>query len=345
LAAQIRIGYYPAAPGAIDAMLRHLDAAPGATVLDPCCGKGAALGQLARGLRIPPGDVYGIELDAGRAGAAREAIPGANILGPASFAATRISYNGFSLAYVNPPFDDEIGGGGRIEATFLYRATALLKPGGVLALVLPERTFGHSEGIRGHLDAYYEDPEVYRFPEAHRPYRELCVLGVKRARPMPPRGYTGRWEHRWERWRVDAYTALPELGAGPRLTIPPGLTPRWWEQADYTEAQLVEAIERSPLNQLLEPPKPRPMPSPPLSLGEGHIGLLLVSGHINGLLEPPGGPAHVVRGSIRKEWVIAERTEDVDEKGCATIKERKVERQVPVVRLVDQSGEILTLEG
>jgi len=42
-------------------------------VLDPCAGEGKARVQLAEGLRISPGDVFAVELNAGRAASIAEA--------------------------------------------------------------------------------------------------------------------------------------------------------------------------------------------------------------------------------------------------------------------------------
>jgi len=47
------------------------------------------------------------------------------LLGPCSFEATRITRHSFSLVYLNPPFDDEFGGGGRAETRFVGQAAEL----------------------------------------------------------------------------------------------------------------------------------------------------------------------------------------------------------------------------
>ena len=66
LAAQAKMGYFPAAPGAISAILTHLvpPADGPVSLIDPCCGEGAALAQLAAGLGAT--HVYGVELDENR---------------------------------------------------------------------------------------------------------------------------------------------------------------------------------------------------------------------------------------------------------------------------------------
>ena len=57
--------------------------------------------------------VYAVELNASRAARIAEAYPDVRLLGPCSFEATRITKHSFSLVYLNPPFDDQLDGGGK----------------------------------------------------------------------------------------------------------------------------------------------------------------------------------------------------------------------------------------
>jgi hypothetical protein len=57
--------------------------------------------------------------------------------------ATRITRHSLSLVYLNAPYDDEFGGGGREEVTFLRPAIDLLVPAGVLVMICPvNQVFG-----------------------------------------------------------------------------------------------------------------------------------------------------------------------------------------------------------
>ena len=183
LAAEAKLCYYPAAPEAIVGILQHLylsDKSKPCTIIDPCCGKGAALKQLADGLGFPEEDVYGVELDKGRADEARLRMPRANILGPCSFLGAHVSGYSFSLAYVNAPYGDEIGGGKREELSFVSRATHLLAAGGVLCTVWPvSKLLGNRNAIE-YIDSYYDNVQLYRFPDGHRQYGEICLFGRKR---------------------------------------------------------------------------------------------------------------------------------------------------------------------
>lgn len=131
LAAQARLGFYPAAPQVIAELVKHLRVRPpdpdkaleSPQVIDPCCGEGSALAQIVEALGVEPEHAFAVELDAGRSERARLTLQGGNVLGPASFLGVQITSQSFGLAYVNPPFDDELGGGKREEQAFAERAT------------------------------------------------------------------------------------------------------------------------------------------------------------------------------------------------------------------------------
>ena len=65
--AQVRLGYFPAPPEAMAELLKHLRVRPPdpekksdtVCMIDPCCGKGAAIQQIAEGLGVLETQVYG----------------------------------------------------------------------------------------------------------------------------------------------------------------------------------------------------------------------------------------------------------------------------------------------
>ena len=130
LAGQVKQGYFAAPLAAIVGILRHLripdpppdsrSAAEGVNILDPCAGDGKALVRLPEGLGVSHDHAFAIELNASRAARVAESFSDMRLLGPCSFEATRITRHSFSMIYLNPPFDDEFGGGGREEVKFLF---------------------------------------------------------------------------------------------------------------------------------------------------------------------------------------------------------------------------------
>ena len=112
LAAQAKGGYYPTPLQVVDLLAELIDSPPaygrqGQTLrlLDPCCGGGDALAQLADNLRRAntlPVETYGVELHRDRAEAARELLDRALAC---DLFATSIANGVFGVLLLNPPYD------------------------------------------------------------------------------------------------------------------------------------------------------------------------------------------------------------------------------------------------
>lgn len=333
LAAQVRGGFYPAHESAVAMAASRLQPPSGEpfTILDPCAGEGAAIEQLGELLRCPPNLRYAIELDDHRADAVRAALPEGHVLAPADCFGCRASWNSFSFIWLNPPFDDAYGGR-RVEDQFLRTGTGWLMPGGVMALVCPEDVVDEYSDARRHLTTFYEHVTIVPFPEDHRQFNEVIVLGHKRRRPAVDRnGPTGRKP--WE-----AVAAPP----GFCYQIPPGIGPRVFQKVEPTEAELQRMLATSPLRCHLKSPAQTALPSPPLPLGIGHVALLLASGHLDGLVQAEGKLPHVVRGTSRKHSFVADVTDTENADGTTTTKTTISERIELVIRTVDARGHIET---
>lgn len=379
LAGQCKLGFYPAAPEAIAELVKHLRVRPpdpekpleSAHAIDPCCGEGLAIAQIVDALRIEPEHAYAVELDAERVERARLTLPGGNVLGPASFLGVQITGQSFGLAYVNSPFDDELGGGRREEQAFAERATRLLVSKGILVLVCPLKALSGNREFCGFLDAHFEEVCVYKFPDGHRPYNEIVVIGRKRRETIPldalskhgglhriglnwggfaaNRGMnslTSLGESQPVSWR-DGYPS-PELEPSVRTwEIPRCGKPGTFKKTAFTEDELIAAVASSPLNALLREVTVPPPLSPPLPLDKGHLGLILASGMLDGIVDGPHGP-HVVRGSSHKvEYHNKEQSssEENSETGAVTTKEVFSQRMVTVIRVVEQDGTLRTFSN
>ncbi len=87
-----------------------------------------------------------------------------------------------------------------------------------------------------------------------------------------------------------------------------------------------------------------PPARPPLPLDKGHLGLILASGMLDGVVEGPHG-VHVVRGSSHKKEYHnkeASKSEEDPETGAVTTKDVFSERMITVIRCVEQDGVIYT---
>lgn len=351
IAAQAKLGFYPIHPTVVDAICSHLEppqartdpetgeliSPPEFSILDPCAGEGLAIRRIALNLGVPEHRVFGVELDAGRGEKVRENLPQARVLAPASFLATQINVKSFGLVYANPPFDDELGGGRREEHTFAIEATRLLKPGGILVLVMPLTAIGKNDKFKEYLDAQYEDEMLYVFPDDPeiRRFREVVYIGRRRREPLPS-GEVGLLRKGGLKEVV--------IGSDDRAwRIPGSKSPNTFKKVDFTDEELFASIDRSPLQRLLAVNESRRKLRPPLSLSGGHVALQLASGRCNGAVYPDDEPPHVVRGSSRKAEVRQKPKVTKDpETGVTTVKTVVSEAIRLDVRTIDSAGRIQT---
>ena len=131
--ARLKMGYYPL-PESEGTKLRSLPSySLPASVMDPCVGQGTALQIVTKDA---PARLYGVELDAERARIAT--ARGIETVQGNTFDAIARSES-FSLLYLNPPYDFEIGSiaNRRMEAVFLEHTYCWLTMQGVLVFVIP----------------------------------------------------------------------------------------------------------------------------------------------------------------------------------------------------------------
>lgn len=386
LAAIAKDCYYPIPPECIDGILKHLKLdksfhgpEKAFTLLDPCAGDGTAVARLAEGLGISYSNTYCVELNAGRAAAIAETYEGIHVCGdgPCSFFGTRITYQGFSIVYCNPPFDHQLGGGGREEMNFVSRATDLLCQGGILVFVLPANQV-HGRPVMCHfLDCNYENLEVYKFPDGYRNFGECVVIGKRRKhyvsdkdfykiRPRPTldeRGIGEANDYQYlgdktksnhlaalgeespQAWRrglpVADYPGLKSSRVFRTWEIPATWPPRAFCKIAYTDDELAQELNRSPLYAALKTREEVVIGRPPLPLNSGHTSLLLLSGEIlDGYVA--SDPPHVVRAACGKVERHVRNEHSETAAGTTVDKEIYVQVPNPVVRAVWSDGKIHT---
>jgi hypothetical protein len=372
LASVVKQGYFPAPPETVAGILGHLkipDPPPDSrfkaedvNILDPCAGEARALVQLAEGLGVSKGHAFAVELNARRAAVIAESHPEIRLLGPCSFEATRITRQSLSLVYLNPPFDDEFGGGGREEVTFLRRSVDLLVPGGILVLVCPVgQVYGRWEMCEL-IDTWFADVELYLFPDDVRRFNECVVFGRRRkaalpeaqvrtqgvltvrdirycsAAPIDRLARLGETQfHRWDKGWPDPSSRKADLDVW-ETPFSPG--PRRFEKTAMTEEELESELSRSPLYDSLRQRVVSSLKRPPLSLNKGHTSLLLLTGMLDGYV--PSDPPHVVRGYTGKAEKL-HRTERYETPGGETVQKQVFsESPMPIVRAVWPDGTIRT---
>ena len=300
----VKMGYYPTDPDNISLLLRGIRFPEGVTtnLLDPCCGCGRALRQLAQGNNCY---AYGVELDESRA---EEAQTRLHRVGFGSYFYSRISHEAFHLLFLNPPYLsvlNESGGRARHEKRFLIESICHLVYGGLLIYVIP--CYRLTQDICRVLCDNFDALTVWRFTDSEfKRFRQIAVMGIRKRRDIKPS------DTLWlEQYAVDP-AAIPSLAELPEdkyaLPAQPLEVPVF-KGEKFNQKELEQQLRRSgSFTQLmmarseLDDGVKRPL----LPLSIGQIGLIGGSGMITGLIECD--TPHVIKGRIVK--VVSTETED-----------------------------------
>ena len=198
LAAQAKGGFYPT-PDRVVEMVANLVDTPrlsyysrGMTlrILDPCCGAGEALAQLAECLGRPNGlpiETFGVELHKDRAEEARATLD--HSLASDLFR-TSMANGSFGLLYLNPPYDWDAGDEKRVEHRFLTHCTRYLAEEGLLVFIVPRSRLAVSAR---YLATHYQTLRCWAFPRPEREaYDQVVLMGYRKADPSPNSYAEGR---------------------------------------------------------------------------------------------------------------------------------------------------------
>ena len=211
LAAQAKGGFYPTPPRVVDLVSKLLYGARGRSrdtdtpvsstgqvlrILDPCCGSGEALAQLADLLRersAIPVETCGVELHRDRAEQAAHRLDRSLAC---DLFATSIANNAFGVLFLNPPYDHD-SEDRRTEHAFLTHTTRYLVEGGLLLFIVPRQRLSVSAR---YLSSHYRDLRCWYFPNPEREVFDQVVLMGRcksRAQPRPLRRGAGTAVGRW----------------------------------------------------------------------------------------------------------------------------------------------------
>ncbi len=285
-------------------------------VLDPCSGTGAALKSLSSDSSAR---MHGIELDAYRAAEARDVLD--EVIQGSAFD-THSPVESFSLLYLNPPYDFEMGEGKnkRMERLFLEHVARWLKPGGVLVFVLP---YDRVYDCRGTLTAQFRDKAIYRLtaPESVT-YKQVVLFGARRSRQERER-MTDRAvnEGNWKLQQLTrSYTAIPPLPDEPdrQYAVPPAPPARLEYRGlplDLIEDLLDNSAAWRQAQRITHAPKTEFSGRPLTPLHKGHVGLLCTSGLLNGIF----GPAEDRHVACWESVKVVDRIEEEGEHADTTV--------------------------
>lgn len=288
-------------------------------ILDPCCGEGGALAELAKDSNAV---TYGVELAENRADRATDIL---NEVAYGSFFRCDISQSVFHCIFCNPPYTstlNEYGFRQRMERYFLSQTLPLLIKGGLFIYIIPY--YRATREVCTALCNALDNIRVYRFLDAEfKKFRQVVFLGTNNA-------------------RKDEKTVVQETDRLFQLMLRPGHIPLITElpEKSYSIPDIALAVKRfhgSVINQAeinkllkasdsithlfdhctLETRKQQPL----LPLRIGHIGLIGGSGLMNGLIECE--TPHVIKGKVVKTS-RTEITETLKETTVKTVTSNKM---------------------
>lgn len=291
----VKMGYYPTDPENIALLLRGIQFPAGVTtnLLDPCCGCGKALRQLAQGNNCY---TYGVELDQCRA---EEAQTRLHRVGFGSFFFSRVSREAFHLVFLNPPYLSVLNEHGtrvRHEKRFLIESIGTLTYGGLLIYVIPY--YRLTPDICRILADNFEDLSVWRFTDGEfKKFKQVAVLGLRKQRDTELQDTLWLEQYAVSPASIPSLTDLPE----DRYALPPvPLEVPVFRGEQFNQKELEQQLRKSnSFSQLMARSElDNGMKRPPLPLSISQIGLVGGSGMINGLIEC--NTPHIIKGRIVK---------------------------------------------
>ena len=319
--ARLKLGYYPLPSIEAQRIAGWLEfSSPATSVLDPCAGTGAALAAITPGNGVRR---YAVELDAHRAGEAKERADEA-IQGSAFDCHAPVE--SFSLLYLNPPYDFEVGEGRnqRMETVFLEHFFRWLKPGGVLVMVIPSNRVYDCGRV---LTPHFRDKTIYRLaaPESVL-YKQIVLFGIRRTRQERDRltDYGVQQANLKLSDLTRRYDEIPVLGDIPEriFTVPPSPPARLEYRGlplDHIEDLLAMSPASLQSRRVTDARKVEFTGRPLTPLHKGHVGLLCISGLLNGLFGD-GEERHLAYWDAVK---VSDRTEEEDDEGATVIREKE----------------------
>ena len=329
LEAKIKMGYYPTPVSVVERIKTFISFTDNNTILDPCCGEGNALAQLAEGTNAK---TYGIEIDGHRAEEAKAKLH--HVL-KCGYEQTRISNSCFSCLFLNPPYDweTEDEGNERKEKVFLKETMKYLKPKGLLVYIIPQSKLDKNTAK---ILAYrFENFLTYKFQdEEYEAFKQIVLFAVKKK----DNSIDEEALSKLIQVPVKELKDLPAKGETV-YELPSSKEIALFKSTVIDEEELVKEVAGSPLWEKfkeLARVEEQKLERPPLPLHTGHLGLLLANGCLDGIIGQ-GKDRHIVKGKVEK--VVNKYTELKGE----VVEERELETYKVSIKILKQDGEITTL--
>ena len=304
--------FYPTPPRVVDLIAELIHTPSGSyhrgretlRILDPCCGAGEALAQLAQRLDRPnaiPIETYGVELHRDRAQEAEERLDHALA---SDLFATSIANGAFGLLLLNPPYDYD-SEDKRTEHAFLTHTTRYLADGGLLVFIVPRQRLAVSAR---YLSTHYGRMRCWAFPDPEREvFDQVVLMGYRKADPVPDT-HAERMALEWAVGEPEPLRSQPYTDYSPETT-PAGdilFTTRTVDPvAAAAEARRSGLWASTEITDTLWPARDA-RTRPLMPLRRGHMAMLVAAGFLDNLCLEANGRCILVKGRTSKEMVMVE---------------------------------------
>jgi hypothetical protein len=260
---------------------------------------------------------YGVELDAARANKAAEVLD--NVMCSDAITEVRISWGGFSMLFLNPPYDVSEGDidqdKTRLEYRFLKHHLFYLQDGGVLVYIIPFRSI---HGIASFLARNFTSLRVFPFATGDfNRFKQVVILGYREKNISEEvRESNSEYLARLKNIPEDAApNLLPVVGGyefrSHRYTVTSAELDRSkliFTSLRFDPDRAFRDIRKDGLyNRWKLDVEPRRMSSiqPLMPTRDGHTALLLAAGFMDGEYELHGNKV-IVKGTVKKVTYLSE---------------------------------------
>ena len=312
LAAQAKGGFYPTPERVVDLLAGLIHTPTGyyhrdretLRILDPCCGAGEALAQLAERMDAPnaiPIETYGVELHRDRAEEAEKRL--GHALASDLFA-TSVANGAFGLLLLNPPYDYD-SEDKRTEHAFLTQTTRYLAEGGLLVFIVPRQRLAVSAR---YLSTHYGRTRCWAFPDPEREvFDQVVLMAYRKADPVPD-AHAESMALEWAAGEPEPMRPDPYPPFTPKTT-PSGdilFTTRTVDPvAAAAEARRSGLWTSTEITDTLWPARDT-RTRPLMPLRRGHMAMLVAAGFLDNLCLEAEGRRILVKGRTSKEMVMVE---------------------------------------
>lgn len=316
LEAQAKLGFYPTPPHIVKEILKKIVSVNNETakVLDPCCGEGEVLKDIKEHFNNVT--TYGIELDKERYKISLPKVD--NMLNCNSLTEISITNHVFDILWENPPYDYDVKDNEltseRLEKKFLQAHMKYLKEdGGLLIYIIPLGILKKVSGILQKLKHLC----VISFPENdYKVFKQIIVMGFT-TKKITSELLLQNKMYLDKIINIDieeGYKYLPNIYDFHTIYEIQGSNAeiKTWVTTHIDPDDAYEKIKSSNLYTIfhnITEVKEINMIQPLTELSNGHTGMLIAAGVIDGLIDNKK-ELIVIKGSVSSTLKVTEDTQE-----------------------------------